>query len=232
MGLMSRTRTTALACALAACALASPAAAKNTQELGAPHGLAFPAADCPTDCQAIAQVTGFNVRVHGVHNPMRVKRSGYIVAFTVQLAKPSADQVAFFKTKYGPHSTARLAIVQSQHHNDEYKLVAQTQAFDLAPYFGSAPTIALRKPFRVHKDDIVALTVHDWLPGFAHNLSNEDIWRSSHEGADCTASNPPAAPHEQVSTTKVYGCVYKTARLLYSATFIGDPTPTNTAKRR
>jgi hypothetical protein len=230
---MTRIRSTALACALAACgALATPAGATNMQELGAPGGLAFPAADCPNNCQAIAQVSGFNIRLNGVHNPMRVKRSGYVVAFTVKLSKPSADQVSFFNTKYGAHSTARLAIVQSLHHNAEFKLIKQTQAFDLAPYFGSTPTIALRQPFRVHKDDIVALTVHDWLPAFSHNLDNQEIWRSSHEGADCTAADPPAAPHEQLNSSKAYGCVYRTARLLYTATFIGDPTPTNTAKRR
>jgi hypothetical protein len=237
MNPMSRTRLTALACALAACAaFATPAQARNTQELGAPHGLAFPAADCPNNCQAIAQVTGFNVRLNGVHNPMRIRRSGYIVAFTVKLSKPSTDptnnQVAFFNTQYGSPSTARLAIVRSEHHADQYKLINQTQAFDLTPYFGSTPTIALRKPFRVHKDDIVALTVPHWLPAFSHNLDNQEIWRASHEESDCAATNPPAAAHEQVNTDKTYACDYKTARLLYTATFIGDPTPTNTAKIR
>jgi hypothetical protein len=233
MNPMSRVRVTSLACALAACAaLATPAQAKNTQELGAPHGLAFPAADCPTDCQAIAQVTGFNVRLNGVHNPMRIRRSGYIVAFTVKLSKPDANETTFFDAKYGSPSTARLAIVRSEHHADQYKLINQTQAFKLTPYFGSTPTIALRKPFRVHKDDIVALTVPHWLPAFSHNLDNQEIWRASHVESDCAAADPPAAPHEQVDADKTYACDYKTARLLYTASFIGDPTPTNTAKIR
>jgi hypothetical protein len=233
---MSRIRVTALACGLAACAaLATPAQAKNTQELGAPHGLEFPAADCPTDCQAIAQVTGFNVRLNGVHNPMRLNKSGYVVAFTVKLSKPSGPQVSFFNTKYGTPSSARLAIVQSQHHADQYKLINQTQAFDLTPYFDSPfniVTIALRKPFRVHKDDIVALTVPHWLPAFSHNLDNGEIWRASHVESDCAASDPPASAHEQVDSLKTYACDYKTARLLYTASFIGDPTPTNTARIR
>jgi hypothetical protein len=29
-----------------------------------------------------------------------------------------------------------------------------------------------------------------------------------------------------------YGCFYRTARLLYSATFIGDPKPTNVTTKR
>jgi hypothetical protein len=239
---MRRPRVTALACALAACAaLATPAMARNTQELGAPGGLAFPKADCPkndaqpTDpqgCQAIAQVTGYNVRLNGVHNPMRLRRSGYIVAFTVELAKPTDEQIAFFKQQYGPHPTVRLSVIQSLHSKAQFRLINQTQAFDLEPYFGSTPTIALRKPFRVHKDDIIALTVPTWLPAFAHNLGDQEIWRSSHQGDECTAPDPSPDPHEQIDSIKVYDCVYRGARLLYTATFIGDPKPTNIASKR
>jgi hypothetical protein len=243
MRVMARTRITILALALAACAaLATPAGARNTQELGAPNGAQFPKPDCPknaiidTDpkgCQAIAQVTGFNYRVNGVRDPMRVKRAGYIVAFTVSLAKPDADQITFFKNQYGARSTARLAVVRSLHSNNQYRLLIQTQEFNLEPYFGSTPTIALRKPFRVHKDDIIALTVPQWLPAFAHNLSGaKERWRSSRQGGECTAESPPPDPHEQLNSDKVYDCEYSGARLVYSATFIGDPKPTNIASKR
>ena len=239
---MRRISVTALACAFAAVgALATPAQGRNMQELGAPGGLAFPKADCPkndkvpTDpmgCQAVAQVTGFNVRLNGVHNPMRLKRNGYIVAFTVELAKPTTDQTTFFKTTYPGTVTARLSIIQSLHHQSEFKLINQTQPFEFEPFFGSTPTVALRTPFRVHTNDIVALTVPAWLPAFAHNLGKDEIWRSSHAASDCSASSPPPAPHESVGSTKKYECVYRGARLLYTATFVGDPTPTNTAKSR
>jgi hypothetical protein len=240
---MAGIRMAALACALAACAtLAAPAAARNTQELGAPKGVGFPKPDCPeneaqpTDpkgCQAIAQVTGFNFRVNGVHNPMRVRRSGYVVAFTVALAKPTDVQINFFKAQYGAQIGARLAVVRSLHSGNQYRLLKQTQAFDLEPYLGSTPTIALRQAFRVHKDDIVAITVPTWLPAFAHNLSGaKERWRSSRQGDECTAESPPADPHDQIDSDKVYDCEYSGARLLYTATFVGDPTPTNVAAKR
>jgi hypothetical protein len=240
---MARIRMAALACALAACtALAAPAAARNSQELGAPKGAGFPKPDCPTNaaipsdpqgCQAIAQVTGFNYRVNGVHNPMRVKRSGYIVAFTVALAKPTDEQIGFFKTQYGAKIGARLAVVRSLHSGNQYKLLKQTQVFDLEPYLGSTPTIALRQAFRVHKDDIVALTVSTWLPAFSHNLSGaKERWRSSRQGDECTAASPPPDPHETLDSDKVYDCQYSGARMLYTATFIGDPKPTNIAAKR
>jgi hypothetical protein len=229
-----RTRIIAAACALAACTgLAVPAQAKNVQELGRPSGgFPFPVPDCPDNCQAIAQVTGFQVQLGSAKNPFRIRRPGFVVAFTVRLAKPTAEQTGFFKTTYGAKAEARLAIVRSLKHKREYKLIQQTQAFDLEPYFGSTPTIALRQPFRVHKDDIIALTVPTWLPSFAHNLSSDQAWRSSHSGDECTATNPPSAAHENIGSVKVYGCFYRTARLLYSATFIGDPKPTNVTKAR
>jgi hypothetical protein len=240
---MRRPRVTALACALTACAaFATPAIAKNMQELGAPNGLGFPKADCPDNaaipgsdqaCQAIAQLTGFNFRVNGVRNPMRVKRSGYVVAFTVELAKPTDQQTAFFKAQFGATPAVRLAVVRSLHKDRKYRLLKQTQAFELEPYFGSTPTIALRTPFRVHKDDIIAVTVPTWLPAFAHNLSaDKERWRSSRQGDECTAQSPPPDPHEQLDTDKIYDCEYKGARLLYTATFIGDPKPTNVASKR
>ncbi|MEA2389029.1 MAG: hypothetical protein QOG41_1802 [Thermoleophilaceae bacterium] len=231
---MRRILLTALLCALAACALlAAPALGKNTQELGRPGGgFPFPTPDCPENCQAIAQVTGFQVQLGENKNPFMIRRPGFVVSFTIRLSKPSTDQVSFFKTTYGQTPQARLAIVRSLKKKREYKLIKQTQAFDLEPYFGSTPTIALRQPFRVHKGDIVALTVPTWLPAFAHNQSSDQAWRSSHSGDECTATNPPSAAHEKEGTVMTYGCFYRTARLLYSASFIGDPKPTNPATKR
>ena len=231
---MRRIATAVMACASAAClALAAPALAHNTQELGRPGGqFSFPPPDCPENCQAIAQVTGFQVQLGDAHNPFRIRRPGFVTAFTVRLSKPSADQVSFFKTTYGDTPEVRLAIVRSLHKNRRYKLIKQTQAFHVEPYFGSTPTIALRQPFRVHKEDIIAITVPTWIPAFAHNLPSDQAWRSSHSGDECTATNPPSAAHEQEGTSREYGCFYRTARLLYSATFVGDPKPTNPASKR
>jgi hypothetical protein len=231
---MQRLPLAAAACAIALLALlAAPALAKNTQELGRPKGeFAFPPPDCPENCQAVAQVTGFQVQLGDAHNPFRLRRSGYVTAFTVRLSKPSDDQVSFFKTTYGDKPSVRLAIVRSLHHAHEYKLLKQTQAFAMEPYFGSTPTIALRQAFRVKKDDIVAITVPTWLPAFSHNQSTDQAWRSSHSEDECTASLPPTAAQEEEGTTKAYDCFYRTARLLYSATFVGDPKPTNVAATR
>ena len=216
----------AVACAVA-CALLAPAASASVRELGLPDNFPFPPPDCPQDCQALAQVTGFQVQLGKSHNPLRVKKHGWIVAFSVRVAKPTADQITFFKNTYGAHPTARLAIVRSRKHKRQYKLKRQSQAFDLEQYFGSTPTIALHQALRVHKDDIVALTIPTWLPAFAHNLSSDQAWRNSHSGDDCNSTNPPPAAHQKVDSIMTYGCFFRTARMLYSASFVGDPKVTN-----
>src|SRR3712207_8645335 len=110
---MHRTLVIALMCTAACALLAAPAVAKNTQELGRPKGeFAFPPPDCPENCQAIAQVTGFQTRLGDRKNPFKIKRSGYITSFTVRLAKPNDEQVEFFKTTYGETPRARLALVR------------------------------------------------------------------------------------------------------------------------
>jgi hypothetical protein len=230
---MQRALLIASTCAVACAIVAAPALAKNTQELGRPSGeFSFPPPDCPENCQAIAQVTGFQVQLGDAHNPLRLRRSGYVTAFTIRLSKPNADQVSFFKTTYGDTPKVRLAVVRSLHHNHEYKLIKQTQAFPMEPYFGSTPTIALRQALRVKKEDIIAITVPTWLPAFSHNQSTDQAWRSSHSEDECVASLPPSAAQEEEGTKKAYECFYRTARLLYSATFIGDPKPTNVAATR
>jgi hypothetical protein len=231
---MRRTPIIAVLCALACAIVAQPALAKNTQELGRPHGeFPFPEPDCPgEDCQAAAQLTGFQVQLGDAHNPFRARRSGYVTAFTLRLPKPTADQVAYFKQTYGDVPKVRLSLLHSLHHASEYKLLKQTQAFEVEPYFGSTVTIALRQAFRVKKEDIVGLTVPTWLPAFAHGQPSDVAWRTSHAEDECTAALPPNAAQEEEGTKKAYECFYRGARLLYSATFVGDPKVTNVATKR
>ena len=228
---MRRFSATAIACAAAACALAGLAQASSVTELGYPTPFLQPDCPAPANCQAIAQVTGFQSQLGSFHDPFKVPKPGYIVAFTVRLAKPSADQVTYFKNTYGSTPSARIGIIKLKDRDKHaYKLYRQSQAFNLEAYFGSQPTIALKQPLRVNKGDIPALTVPTWLPAFAHNLPNDQAWRSSHASADCASPSPPAAAHQKVKTTVVYGCFYRTARLLYSVTFVPDPDKSNPTK--
>ena len=205
--------------------LVAQAEASSVRELG--YKTPFPPASCPSDCQAIAQVTGFQVQIGTDRNPLRVNKPGKIVAWTVRLSKPNKDQLTYFRTTFGATPQARVSIVRSLKRRHLYRLVAQSQVFSLEKYFGGTPTFALRQPLPVKKDDIVAVTVPTWIPAFAHALSDDQAWRASHASTQCTSSTPPPADQETIGGTKTYGCFYRTARLLYSATFIPDNKQTN-----
>src|SRR3954462_687439 len=105
-------RTPALiACALAL-ALAGPAGA-SVQEVGQPSDAAFPAASCPDNCQAIGGMTGFQVQIGAHKNPYVITQPGKIVALTLRLGKPNANQQQDFTNPFGgpprrrPNATRR-----------------------------------------------------------------------------------------------------------------------------
>jgi hypothetical protein len=43
---------------------------------------------------------------------------------------------------------------------------------------------------------------------------------------------PPAAAQMSLNSLRIYGCFYRTARLLYSVHFVLDPTPKETARSK
>ncbi len=75
------------------------------------------------------------------------------------------------------------------------------------------------------KGHIIALTVPTWAPAFAHGLGNDFAWRSSHHDDECTSATPPPAAQMSLNSLRIYGCFYRTARLLYSVDFVRDPAP-------
>jgi hypothetical protein len=212
--------------ALIALAAAAPAGAA-VKEIG--DTPAFPGASCPTNCQAIGQVTGYQVQTGSKKNPMQISKPGKIVAFTVALGKPNKQQTQFFNNLFGNTPQVRLSILSLGHRKRQATLTAQSEVFNVAPYFGSTPTFALSKPLPVTNRSVVALTVPTWAPAFAVNLGNDQAWRSSRNSSKCDDVQQPSA-QQTVKTTRSYSCFYRTARLLYSATYIPNPTPTTTSK--
>lgn len=179
----------------------------------------------PQSCQAIARVTGFQVQQGEVRNPFRVRRPGKIVAFSITLSKPSARETDFFTERFGGAPQARVSVLRPGTKR-RHRLTGQSEVFDLAPYLGSTPTFALDRPLTVKKDYVVALTVPTWAPAFAVRQANDEAWRSSRDPEQCDAVEQQAAQEERGSL-RTYGCLYRTARLLYTATFVPDPRVTN-----
>src|SRR5215207_1764391 len=98
----------------AALTLPSSASARIV-ELG---GTASPATlNCPgtteKPCVAAVRMTGYQGRASGgPKNPFYVRRDGFLVAFTVQLAKPTAEEITFFNDNFGTPSTARISVLR------------------------------------------------------------------------------------------------------------------------
>jgi hypothetical protein len=227
MAPMKRLKPLVLAClALAGVPTAASAAPR---EVGQPEP--FQAASCPENCQAIAQVSGYNVEIGKSRNTFRINRPGRVVALTLRLGEPNADQLNYFKTTFGATSQARVSILKPARTKQRHRLLQQSELFNLEPYFGTTPTFALRRSLPVQRGNVIALTVPTWAPAFAHGLSEDFAWRSSHHDEDCTAQMPPPAAQMRINSLRIYDCLYQTARLLYSVTYVLDPQPKNPPSR-
>jgi hypothetical protein len=218
--------------AAAALAVAAPAGATVT-ELGQPSDAAFPAASCPDSCQAIGGITGFQVQFGAHKNPYVITQPGKIVAFTIRMGKPNANQQQYFTNLFGGQPQARVTILQqvrSTHTHKvprwTYQVVAQSEVFNLGPYFGSDPSFALAKPIAVKKGQTVAITVPTWVPAFGVGLGSDQAWRSSRDSKSCNGTSQAA--QQTVKGQHPYQCFYRTARLLYSVTVVPTPTATST----
>ena len=213
---------TTLALATLATLATAPGARAAVVEMGATEPR--PAASCPDNCQAIGRVTGYQVSQGGRRNPLRARRRGKIVAFSVQLGRPRADQIQYFDGLFGGPPQARLSVLRPGPRRRNV-LSGQSDLFDLRPYFGSTPTFALERPLTVKPGYLVALTVPTWAPAFGVGLGNEEAWRSSRDAERCDDVRQTAAQQRRRSQ-RTYGCLYRTARLLYTASFVPDPRPT------
>jgi hypothetical protein len=215
-----------------AAVLALPASASaRIIELGSVAEAANPS--CPADpCEAAVRVTALQGRAAGgPKNPYYIRRDGYIVAFTLKLAAPTAEQVDFFNDNFGSPAQVRLSVLRrgdTRRTRLNYRLVSQTELFDVDDYFGSTPTFVLPEPLRVRKTNWIAITVPTWAPIFANKLTRSDWWRSSRAKNSC---DPPRSLRQfalgELRSVNVFGCTYREARLLYTATYVPDPKPTS-----
>jgi hypothetical protein len=214
---------------LAALAVAPPASARII-ELGSVASAVNPS--CPADpCEAAVRVTGLQGRAtEGPKNPYYIRRNGYIVAFTVTLADPTAEQIDFFNENFGTPAEVGLAVLRrgdTRKTRLNYRLVNQSQLFEVEDYFGSKPTFVLPRPLRVKKTNWIGVTVPTWAPMFANNLGRSDWWRASRAKNSCeTPKSLNQFAMTELREVNVFGCTYSGARLLFTATYVPDPKRT------
>jgi hypothetical protein len=216
----------ALVCGLSALAALTVSAgaatsSRTTVVLGGTSTMPDPS--CPElPCQAVGSVTGFQVSTGQSTLPFRVKRDGRVKAWTLTLAQPTNRQRSFFNGFFGTPPEARLAILHriAGTNPPRYNLRRQGSIHVLSPYLGQ--TVRFGASLRVHKGDIVALTIPTWAPAFAQDLSARNAWRASRLPGECTNTTAvrQGQPQQRVGRRATYGCRYRTARLLYTATVV------------
>jgi hypothetical protein len=217
---------------LAACAttvLAVPAVASaEIIELGAQPATTPPS--CPAQpCLAVSRTTGYQAKVGPTRGLMTVPKTGRLVAWTIALGNPGKQQTEFFDQRLGGESRAQITVLDPQ-----VKLRSQVMAHGtprrLAPFFGSTVQFALTRSIRVRKGWVVALTVPTWAPALSVGLGADTSWRASRARGDCDDTQAQTAQmrFEQIAQ---YYCLYRTARLTYTATLIPDAPRSQTAER-
>jgi hypothetical protein len=219
--------------AVAAFAL-PPAASARIVELGGTADAAT--LNCPgtteNPCVAAVRMTGFQGRASGgPKNPYYIRRDGHLVAVTLQLAKPTPEEVEFFNSNFGTPSTARVSVLRrgkTRKQRLDHRLITQSDRFRLDPYFGSKPTFVFDEPIPVKEGNWIAITVPTWAPLLATNLARTNWWRSSRPRGSC---EPPRSLRqfamEDLREVNRFGCTYSGARLLYSVTYVPSNRVTN-----
>ena len=204
---------------LAALASAAPASARII-EVGATAAEATPT--CPSSpCLAVSRTTGYQAKVVDSRSAYVVPRNGKIVAWSISLGSPDERQVEFFEGNYG-EASAQVTILR-RGKRLFHRVIAQTPAQELQPYFGQTVQFPLDRSISVKRGQVVALTVPTWAPALTQLLDDGSSWRASRAKNRCNDTDRQTAQTETGNLTQ-YRCLYR-ARLTYSATLITDPRP-------
>jgi hypothetical protein len=208
-----------LAAALAAAlSVAAPASAKIL-EVGRTD--ATPA--CPTSpCLALSRTTGYQIKVADQRGSFVVPEDGKIVAWSVGLGKPTAEQVKYFNENLGGPPAARLTILR-QGKTLYSRVVSQSPVQQLTPYLGQVVQFPLGRALNVKKGYVIALTVPTWAPALTQLLTDQSSWRASRAKGKCNDTGTQTA-QMALKAVAQYRCLYK-ARLTYSATLVTRPVP-------
>ena len=183
---------------------------------------AMTAPSCPgTPCLAVSRTTGFQAKVGTLRGPFVVPRDGRIVAWSIALGNPTKQQSQYFDTQEGGAASAGIAVLKSSPKLN-YTLVAASPVQPLTAYFGQTVQFPLDQSIPVTKGELVALSVPTWAPALALGFGNDTSWRASRSRKQCTTTNSQTV-HATTGSTVQYYCLYRTARLTYSATLISTP---------
>jgi hypothetical protein len=205
----------------AAAALALPAAAPA--KIGEMGQLADGVrGTCPTNCQAVSRTTGYQAKVGPLRTLYQAPADGRIVAWTIALGKPGPKQTAFFTERLGGESQAAIVVLATRKKLVR-RVVAKSPLQTLTDYFGQVVQFPLERSLPIKKGQYVGLSVPSWAPALQIGLGADTSWRASRAKDTCGDTSTQSAL-VGARTAVSFACLFKTARLTYSATFITNPT--------
>lgn len=179
---------------------------------------------CPsTPCQAVSKTTGYQAKVGATRALFAAPADGKIVAWTITLGKPGPTQIKFFDENYGGAARAGISVLKPGSKLFG-RVTGQSPLQNLQPYFGQTVQFPLGRALNVKKGYVVALTVPSWAPALSLGMGNDTSWRASRARGGCDDTDSQTA-QLRLSGLAQYFCLYRTARLTYSATLITTPKP-------
>jgi hypothetical protein len=183
---------------------------------------------CPSKpCLAVSRTTGYQAKVGTDRGLMTIPAKGRIVAWTISLGKPGTKQTQFFDSKLGGTAQAGLVVMKPGAHLF-YRVMATAPVVHLQPYFGATVQFPLASSIPVSKGWVIGLSVPTWAPALAVGLGGDTSWRASRAKGKCDDTQTQTAQLEANRLAQYY-CLYRTARLTYTATEVTAPVPSNPA---
>ncbi len=177
---------------------------------------------CPENCQAVSRTTGYQAKVGPERTLYQAPADGRIVAWTIALGKPGPKQTAFFTERLGGPSQATIVVLGPERKLVR-RVVAKAPLQPLADYFGQVVQFPLARSLAIRKGQYVGLSVPSWAPALQIGLGADTSWRASRARDTCGDTSTQSALVGS-RTAVPFACLFKTARLTYSATMITNPT--------
>jgi hypothetical protein len=211
---------------VAALGVATSTASAKIVEIGASATPVTPT--CPDDCVVVTKTTALQVATAGRNYPTTVSANGRIVALTVQLGSLTVSQVRRLNAAYGGTPRVQLTVLSQdarQKPKRFFTAKAQSEIFRVTDYLGTTVQFPLERSLEVSKGDFIALTVPTWAPTLAASLDDNNSWRASRTSR-CTDSETFLTQTAMLILDREaqYKCIYRTAKVTYSATMITTPT--------
>ena len=177
---------------------------------------------CPENCQAVSRTTGYQAKVGPERALYQAPADGRIVAWTIALGKPGPKQTAFFTERLGGASQATIVVLAAEKKLVR-RVVAKAPLRQLTDYFGQVVQFPLERSLAIKKGQYVGLSVPSWAPALQIGLGADTSWRASRAKDTCGDTSTQSALVGARNAVP-FACLFKTARLTYSATMITNPT--------